>query len=85
MTLRTSELIKKSKEDIERGKGSRRNGHPCQIQRKERRGPNSIGHNGQSQEEKEEWKGHCHGRKEEKEKGNGHSTEEKKRGIDRII
>ena len=42
MTLRTSELIKKSKEDIERGKGSRRNGHPCRIQRKERRGPNSI-------------------------------------------
>ena len=76
MTLRTSELIKKSKEDIERGKGSRRNGHPCRIQ---------FGHNGQSQEEKEEWKGHCHGRKEEKEKGNGHSTEEKKRGIDRII
>ncbi len=44
-----------------------------------------FGHNGQSQEEKEEWKGHCHGRKEEKGKGNGHSTEEKKRGIDRII
>ena len=66
MTLRTSEVIKKSKEDIERGKDPAEMDIHAEFSGKKEGARIQFGHNGQSQEEKEKGKGHCHGRKEER-------------------